>query len=156
MSLLIGPHVNDPTLVATFSKNENNAAAMRIRCVCGKFLGSLGQFNPLDGVWKGHRFIKCEELKVLSVADTVKFLRQIGGDPNNAEKKGCGRFLIFNAQGQAVRITVPGTEEHTKLAAAIDALRLQKDNEARRIAFVKRAEEIQGAAYPPKSGVRLR
>jgi len=140
--LLIGPHVNDPTIVATFSKNENSAAAMRIRCVCGRFLGSLGQFNPLNGMaaaWKGCRIIRCEELK-LSIEGTVEFLRRIGRDPNGAGHKGCGRILIFNERGQPVKVVAPGDETHTSLAAALEKIRTAKEAEARRIGWVKQQE----------------
>ncbi len=145
MSLLIGPNVKDSSLVDVFSKNENNAAAMRVKCVCGNFLGSLGQFNPLEGAWKGCRIVKCEELKVLKVEDTVAFLQRMRRDPNEANKKGCGRIIIFSSIGQVVKITVPGTEEHTKLAGALEKIRTDKDQKILLAATVKKQQAAMDA-----------
>ena len=143
MSLLIGPHVKDATLIETFSKNENNASSQRIKCPCGNFLGSLGQFNPIEAPWKGCRIVKCEELKVLSAKDTLEFFRRIKRDPNGlADKKGCGRILIFSQVGQVIRVVAPGNEDHTKLAAALDAIRAQKENEARLTEWRKQQEGL--------------
>jgi hypothetical protein len=143
MSLIISPTARAADLVDTISKNVNSAASQRMRCPCGRFLGVLAGFKPLTGQWKGARIVICEEIKkhIVSVQDTVEFLRRVGRDPNSAELKGCGRIIVFGATGQVIRMTVPGTEEHGTLHAALEKIKRKQEDEARLQAYRVKQEE---------------
>jgi len=132
--LILSPNFHDPNIPDVFSKNANNPASVRILCAgCKLFLGVLGQFHSLSSLGavapslKGHRMVLCEELKVLTVDQTVNWLRRVGRNPNLAERKGCGQIMVYSENAQLLKSCAKGTEHYDRLKAIHDAIRKKKE-----------------------------
>jgi hypothetical protein len=130
--IILSADVHHPDIPDVFTKNVNNPASVRILCAnCHLFLGVLGQFHALNDRAhpnvNGHRLVICEELSVLSVEQTVNWLRRVKRNPNLAERKGCQNIMIFNSDGKLVKSVKKGVEGWNTLKAAHDMLKKKKE-----------------------------
>lgn len=148
MSLILSPSVHHPDIPDVFSKNQNNPASVRILCAgCKLFLGVLGQFHSLSSLGavapslKGHRMVVCEELKVLTVEQTVRWLKRVGRNPNLAERKGCGQIMIYSENAQLLKSAAKGTEHYDQLHKIHESLRKKKDHEQALKIWREKAQE---------------
>lgn len=130
--IIMSPDTHHPDIPDVFSKNANNAASVRVLCAgCRLFVGVLGQFHALNDPahpnMKGFRLVMCEELKVLTVDQTVRWLQRVKKNPNLADRKGCGQIMIFDANGQLKKSSAKGSEGYDRLKLAHEMLKKKKD-----------------------------
>jgi hypothetical protein len=146
VTILLSPDVHHADIPDVFSKNTNNPASVRVLCRgCQLFLGVLGQFHALNDAsypsMKGYRLILCEELRVLTVAQTVRWLQRIGRNPNLADRKGCGNIMILDSNAQLKKSVAKGSEGYDKLKLAHDMLKKKKEEAERLKAWREKAQE---------------
>jgi hypothetical protein len=98
--------------VEVLSKNLNNPSSIRLKCKCGNFLGSLGQYKPDE---MGRRKVVCKELTVLTPDETAEYLRRVKSNPNFT-RKGCGSYLFFGPEAQVLAVIEAGSPLHTRVA----------------------------------------
>jgi hypothetical protein len=144
--IILSPDVHHPDIPDVFTKNANNASSVRILCAnCKLFVGVLGQFHALNDKAhpevNGHRLIFCEELTVLTVEQTVNWLRRVKRNPNLAERKGCGTIMVFNRDGKIVKSVQKGGESWNALKKAHDMLKKKKEDAATLAAWRAKAEQ---------------
>jgi hypothetical protein len=114
--------------VEVFTKNQNNPSSIRLKCKCGNFLGTLGQYRP-DNL--GRRKVTCKELKCMTPAATVEYLRRLKANPE--AKQGCGAYLFYDTNAQVIAVIEKGTTLHTRVTQ-MEAELIKKEAEKARLA----------------------
>jgi hypothetical protein len=132
--IIMSPSEHHADIPDVFSKNANNPASVRVLCAgCHLFVGVLGQFHAFNDLaypnMKGFRLIMCEEIgdKIMTVDQTVRWLRRVGRNPNLADRKGCGNIMIFDSNGQLKKSVPKGVEGYENLKKAHEMLKKKKD-----------------------------
>ena len=132
-SIILSPTTQYADIPNVFTKNANSASSQRVLCAgCKLFVGVLGQFHQLNDAaypsMKGLRLILCQELtEVLTVKQTVNWLKRMKYNPNLADRKGCGCIMIIDANGQLKKRALKGTEGYDALKKAHDMLKKKKE-----------------------------
>lgn len=138
MSKIISGQITTDKMVRTLSKNENNVSAFKVVCICGKSLGTPGQYRPEDS---GRRIIACDELTPEQVAALLRRQGNIINPGFFRTTKGCGAITVLSRGLQVEKVFQKGDEAHARLKASVDATKKRREEEERFRLLQERQDE---------------